>query len=265
MRQFSSFDKKIADEFISKNNRGKLLTKYRVIQDFFNDQIALFISDANCAFFYRNELDKDKGLEVLVSIIVLLRDMEQEGLILCILNNQEPLLLYKQTDNMCAITTDKIFSFDIGNIDISRLTIANRDGTTILNGNLLPDNLSKMISYYFRCKIYPTETLNELIANKYDSVEIRSLKRQRNWGVISTLVAVLIAIISCWWNIYMTRYNNEHAVTEIKAQQYDEILNILKEDSCTFNSIKTEVLNLKLIQERQDSIFLQCTSKFTEM
>jgi hypothetical protein len=180
--------------------------------------------------------------------------LSKNGLIYVVPNEAANILFYQKETKRWTKTLDGRLSFNHGYIQTTTPTIQDHLGVDSIKGERLPQSLSKPLAELFSSYIYSTQSLIDLKSNKYESIEIQSLKHQRRMAVISSIFAWIIAIGTCFWNIFMTKYNNEHAKTELKEDQFKGLTTEIHYNFKKMEDIETKMDCFIEKWDKQDSL-----------
>ena len=256
MRKFNDFDKDLASYVISNGSLGCCLEKCNSIVKVFDDNAALLVvNEQETYVFFSDKEKKEKCVSSLVSMLSIFDFLSKNRLIYIVPNQSANILLYQNETRRWAKVPDGRLNYDNGYIRLATIpSIQDRFGVDSIKGEKLPQSLSKPLAEIFSSNIYSTQSLIDLRNNKYESIEIQSLKHQRRTAVISSIFAWIIAIGTCLWNIYMTKYNNEHAKTELKEEQYKGLTTVIHNNLQEMEDIETKIDFIIEKRDKQDSL-----------
>lgn len=236
MRTFSCRDKEIIKSVMNQD-RNNMLISAKLVKHYFKvKDCALFLNvKENRAFLLgQNEECILKGMSLIVDIISLIEEMEDLGFFYCIPFNSESSLFVSDSYDLEVGNNDSDeFYLSDGTIKVSRKTISyhNKADKLLLSGNEIGEFLSTKVMYYLCCIIYPSTALEELIENKYESLEVKSYKQQVADAKASRNLAWFALFISLLAPFGMTFFNNKYAKTEVINWQFDSLLNEINEIS----------------------------------
>lgn len=233
MRTFSKFEKELSIELLKPIFFGEKLVNMDFIKQYF-DKVAFLRIGSSLYFFYNSEEHMSQALIKLVSILSLLKDLENNGLLFCITDPNDNFIISQRVLYSCSRNISGIIGCSGMSISLNEMEIRNNMNKVLYSkGVRIEGGLESILLYYFSSSIYVSETFKYLAKHNFKSIEERSLNIAR----ISIWSSIIIALISLGSSIFMTLYNNKHAVTEIKASQYDSVLVSFDKNNALLDSI----------------------------
>lgn len=243
MRKFSSFDKGFTFEIIKDNSFGKQIYDLQAVKFLFKDAILLFY-ESRLYIFYDKEDNLYKTQSQLVSLLSLLRDLESESLAVFADNQSDNFVVYNQKVFRCAVNANHTIFFDHYRLFLDKQKILDRlDNLVCSKCKQVEGTIEGLLVRYFVSRIYATDTLKNLVGNKFKYLEERSLDLAK----VSIVFSIAFSFLSLVWSVFMTLYNNEHAVTEIKKEQFDPILTNSNKSVTSLDSIFRKIEDLCII------------------
>lgn len=263
MRKFNDFDKDLASYVISNGSLGCCLEKCNSIVNVFDDNAALLVvNELETYVFYSDKEKKERCVSSLVSMLSIFDFLSKNGLVYIVRNQAANILLYQNETRRWTKVPDGRLNYNNGYIQLTpEPSIQDCLGVDSIKGEKLPQSLSKPLAEIFSSNIYCTQSLIDLKKNKYESIEIQSLKHQRCMAVVSSIFAWVIAIGTCAWNIFMTKYNNEHAKTELKEEQYKGLTTVIHNNLQKMEDIETKIDLIIEKWDKQDSLLRSLQKK----
>jgi hypothetical protein len=242
MRKINDTDKQIISNILQQDVLNMPIVISYIKNYFKKNNTAIFIlSSAGKAYIlYKNQGYYKKAIKLIVDIISLLEFLDKEGYIYCIpADINQPYFIYESSEIYVGINDDDSYTISNGKLEIKGETADFYDSThtLILGGICCPKELADKILYYFKCIIYPTESLKDLVRNNFETLEVISYKREIKEAKISRNFAWAALIISLLLPFGMTFFNNRFAKTEITDYQYIEVLRKMENISEKLNYI----------------------------
>ncbi len=242
MKNFSKIDKQIINDLLQQDASDMPIITSYIKHYFKNNNVAIFSTNSREEVFilYQNQEYYKKAIKLIIDIISLLEFLEQEGYIYCIkIETNQSFIIYESSEIDVGITNNGSYTISNGRLEIENGTAKLYDLTNnlILSGSCCQKELTHKILCYFRCIVYPTETLKKLVQNNFETLEVISYKREIKEAKISRNFAWAALIISLFLPFGMTFFNNKFATTEITEYQYKEIIQKMEKLSESPNSI----------------------------
>lgn len=243
MKKFKDIEKQIINDLIQQDVLNIPIFISYIKHYFKNNHTAIFATDSpeKVYILYKTQEDYKKAIKLIIDIVSLLEYLEKDGYIYCIkVDINQPFFVNESSEVKVGIDSDKdSYTISNGKLKIEEGEKANFYAPTydlVLSGNCCQKELSDKILHYFTCVVYPTESLHELVHNKFETLEMISYKREIKEVKISRNFAWAALIISLFSPFGMTFFNNKFAKTEITEYQYKEILQKIDNLSKCFNS-----------------------------
>lgn len=248
MRKFSSFDKELTLEIIKENCFGKQIKELQTVKKLFKDVVLLFF-ESKLYIFYNKEDNLYTTQSQLVSLLSLFRELESESLVVFADGWSENFVVYKQKVYKCGVDRNRIIWFDCYRLSLyEHKVLDNLDNSIFSECKQIEGTAEGLLVRYFVCSIYATDTLKNLVKNRFKYPEERSLDIAK----VSIVCSIAFSILSLVWSVFMTSYNNEHAVTEIKNEQFYPILTNSNKSVASLDSIARMIEHLSIINHSQN-------------
>lgn len=227
MRVYSNEEKHFIKSLL-KNHEGMHVGSELVADLFSNDSIALalFEDGSACLFSASLELDKVKTAKRrFFSLIALMESLENEQMIYCI-DNAPTLALYMSSrDTSLAIGHNK-YTFAGGTIEpvSDKCIMKDTRGNAVMEGRLLSSSLIRKIDRFISGEVYATSRLQELVENKFKSIEILQYETELRYSRNSLYVswaAFIMSLLSTVLNVFISNMWGKSTIIET---QYDGII-----------------------------------------
>lgn len=252
MRKINDTDKQIISDMLQQDVLNMPIVISYIKNYFKKNDTAIFIlsSVGKAYILYRNQDYYKKAIKLIVDIVSLLEYLDKEGYIYCIQADiNQSYFIYDPSEISVGINDNDSYTISNGILKINGEIAEFYDSThtLVLSGTCCQKELTDKIMHYFKCIIYPTESLKDLVRNKFETLEIISYKREIKEAKISRNFAWAALIISLLSPFGMTFFNNKFAKTEITDYQYMEVLQKMENIS--------EKLNYIINSQAKDTIF----------
>ena len=245
MRKINDTDKQIISNMLQQDVLNMPIVISYIKNYFKKNDTAIFIlsSVGKAYILYRNQDYYKKAIKLIVDIVSLLEYLDKEGYIYCIPTDiNQPYFIYESSEIDVGINDDDSYTISNGKLELKGEAADFYDSThtLILRGICCQKELADKILHYFKCIIYPTESLKDLVRNNFETLEVISYKREIKEAKISRNFAWAALIISLLLPFGMTFFNNRFAKTEITDYQYIEVLHIPADTRSAFPVISVQ-------------------------
>lgn len=229
MRRYSDSDKKII-LLILDNNHQKVFGSQLRETLFGTSSISLVLGDNYSCLLEAIDGDGEeikKRKVQFISVLSLLRHLEQEGYIYCLSPAYKDDLLFYESEKL-EIAKDGIssrYTFKEGSIEVDNDEFLMKDniGVIVMKGTALAEDLAIECRRFLGAIIYPTYQLKELVKNKYKQEEIVQYEKQLGYARKSLYVswsAFLVSVIAVFINVPIS---NLFGYSTINSRQFEVV------------------------------------------
>lgn len=240
MRRYSDSDKKII-LLILDNNHQKVFGSQLRETLFGTSSISLILGDNYSCLLEAIDGDGEeikKRKVQFISVLSLLRHLEQEGYIYCLSPAYKDDLLFYESEDL-QIAKDGIssrYTFKEGSIEMDNDEYLMKDnsGAIVMKGTALSEALSTDCRRFLGAIIYTTYQLKELVKNEYRQEEIVQYEKQLYYARKSLCVSWRAFAVSVIALILTVPISNIFGYSTMKTEQFEVV-----------NSIRTELSRIR--------------------
>lgn len=229
MRRYSDSDKKII-LLILDNNHQKVFGSQLAGTFFGTNGISLMLGDNDSCLLEAIDGDGEdikKRKAQFISVLSLLRHLEQEGYIYCLYPADKDDLLFSQSEDVHIAKDGSSYryTFNGGSIEMDNDEYLMKDnsGAIVMKGTALSEALSTDCRRFLGAIIYPTYQLKELVKNEYKQEEIVQYEKQLGYARKSLYVswsAFLVSVIAVFINVPIS---NLFGYSTINSRQFEVV------------------------------------------
>lgn len=253
MRTFTEKEKLLIKQLHQHTSEG--IDTINWIKSLFNDKMSalLLMSGSHQVYVFGESDLREKIIKTIVSIVSLIEDLKQEGIIYILPQEDSYVLLHDSNSILLGVENQDSLSFEGGKISINEEDCKWYDTSGVLKstGYLLPLMLSNKIKETILSTIYLTPKFDNLIKSDFESIEIKSYQQAISDAKKSRNVAWVALLLSLLVQPLMTLFNNRFSLTELKSDQYNGIVNTIGNQN---NQVRIINYNIESLKEKTDSI-----------
>lgn len=245
MRRYSEQDKKII-RLILKDNHQEVFGSQLAGTLFGTNGISLMLGDNDSCLLEAIDGDGEdikKRKAQFISVLSLLRHLEQEGYIYCLYPADKDDLLFSQSEDVHIAKDGSSYryTFNGGSIEMDNDEYLMKDnsGAIVMKGTALSEALSTDCRRFLGAIIYTTYQLKELVKNEYRQEEIVQYEKQLYYARKSLCVSWRAFAVSVIALILTVPISNIFGYSTMKTEQFEVVNSIRTELSRISTTIQT--------------------------